>query len=139
MLDAVGWMLYMSGGCARPILFICIIHNVIMCTEEKLITDYQRAGKSLVLQYIVVLLLYTYRFAWRHSWYIHSLYGSAYASNLTQNPLLQTPEKPLSVSSSSVHCKNKGVMVTPILGVKWLCENNTTFGVSNGVSAWSVS
>ena len=38
-----------------------------------------------------------------------------------------------------IHCKNKGVMVTPILGVKWLCENDTTFGVSNGVSAWSVS
>ena len=34
-----------------------------------------------------------------------------------------------------IHCKNKGVMVTPILGVKWLCENDTTFGVS----AWSVS
>ena len=30
-----------------------------------------------------------------------------------------------------IHCKNKGVMVTPILGVKWLCENDTTFGVSN--------
>ena len=38
-----------------------------------------------------------------------------------------------------IHCKNKGVMVTPILGVKWLCENDTTFRVSNGVSAWSVS
>ena len=37
------------------------------------------------------------------------------------------------------HCKNKGVMVTPILGVKWLCENDTTFGVSNGVSTRSVS
>ena len=109
MLDAVGWVLYMSGGCARPILFICIIHNVIMCTEENLITDYQRAGKSLVFQYIVVLLLFTYRFAWRHSWYIHSLYFSAYASNLTQNPLLQTPEKPLSVSSSNVSAPDSPV------------------------------
>ena len=35
------------------------------------------------------------------------------------------------LSVSGVHCKNKGVMVTPILGVKWLCENDTTFGVSN--------
>ena len=41
--------------------------------------------------------------------------------------------------TGEIHCKNKGVMVTPILGVKWLCENDTTFGVSNGVSAWLVS
>ena len=38
-----------------------------------------------------------------------------------------------------LHCKNKGVMVTPILGVKWLCENDTTFGVSNAGHSRSVS
>ena len=38
-----------------------------------------------------------------------------------------------------LHCKNKSVMVTPILGVKWLCENDTTFGVSNAGHPRSVS
>ena len=42
-------------------------------------------------------------------------------------------------AGEGLHCKNKGVMVTPILGVKWLCKNDTTFGVSNGVSTRLVS
>ena len=46
---------------------------------------------------------------------------------------------PSSRFAALMHCKNKGVMVTPILGVKWLCENDTTFGVSNGVSGRLVS
>ena len=45
------------------------------------------------------------------------LFEQALATNVAVSPYL--------------HCKNKGVMVTPILGVKWLCENDTTFGVSN--------
>ena len=38
-----------------------------------------------------------------------------------------------------MHRKNKGVVVTPILGVKWLCKNDTTFEVSNAGHPRSVS